>query len=325
MIFLKMITHESIRPFTVLFGAIVVLGLVDRGNGNFLSVATAFSVLQLFSTLGLVSLALSLSLIVRGFDLSVAGMLSLAGCVAVLTGAEHPWLGLGAGLVLGLVAGILQGLIITQLKIPPLGVTLGGLLTFQGLSYALTEGQTIAYPHYNLALVLTKPIGGFLSYRSIITLGVFLLIFLVMSYTRVGRDVMATGSDQHASRIAGVHTDRILIGVFATAGLLTALAGVLLSYSLAAASPVALSDVLVPAAAAAIIGGVSLGGGKGNPLGVAAGVLTLCILRSGLNAVGTSPFVHEIVTGAVLLLVAILDAPSLPRRLISWRLRARRI
>ena len=322
MSFFKSITRESFRPFAVLSGAIVILGLVDRGSGNFLSVATAFSVLQLFSTLGLVSLALGLSLVVRGFDLSVAGMLSLAGCVAVLTGANHPWLGLAAGLALGLAGGALQGLVMTRLRIPPLGVTLGGLLTFQGLSYVLTEGQTIAYPNYDLALILTEPIMGFLSYRSLITLGVFLIVALVMSNTRLGRDVVATGSDPEASRIAGVHTDRILIGVFALSGFLTALAGVLLSYSLAAASPIALSDVLVPAAAAAILGGVSLGGGKGKPLGIAAGVLTLCILRSGLNAIGASPFVHEIATGGILLVVAILDAPDLARRLTSWHLRA---
>ncbi len=320
--FWKAITRESIRPFTILLGAVVILGLMDGGSGDFLSVATAFSVLQLFSTLGLISLALGLSMLVRGFDLSVAGMLSLAGCVAVLTGAEHPWLGLVAGLALGLAAGALQGLVMTRLGIPPLGVTLGGLLTFQGLSYVLTEGQSIAYPNYDLALILTEPIMGFLSYRSLITLGMFLVVALVMSYTRIGRDVMATGSDQRASRVAGVHTDRILIGVFTLSGCLTALAGVLLSYSLAAASPVALSDVLVPAAAAAIIGGVSLGGGKGKPLGIAAGVLTLCILRSGLNAIGASPFVHEISTGGVLLVVAILDAPGLARRLTSWSLRA---
>jgi ribose/xylose/arabinose/galactoside ABC-type transport system permease subunit len=319
---LRTVTHESIRPFAVLAGAVLILALVDRGSGNFLSLATAFSVLQLFSTLGLVSLALGLSLVVRGFDLSVAGMLSLAGCVAVLTGADHPWLGLAAALLLGLAAGTLQGLLMTRLRIPPLGVTLGGLLTFQGLSHVLTEGQTIAYPRYDLALALTRPIGGFLSYRSLITLGVFVALALVMSYTRISRDVMATGSDQRASRIAGVHTERILIGVFALSGSLTALAGVLLSYSLAAASPVALSDVLVPAAAAAIIGGVSLGGGRGKPVGIAAGVLTLCILRSGLNAIGASPYVHEFATGSILLVVAILDAPSLARRLTSWRLRA---
>ena len=121
-----------------------------------------------------------------------------------------------------------------------------------------------------------------------------------MTYTHIGRDVIATGSDRRASRIAGLNTDRVIIGVFAASGASAALAGVLLSYSLGAASPIALADVLAPAAAAAIVGGVSVVGGRGSPMGIAAGVLTLCILRSGLSAIGVEPHVHDLVTGVIL-------------------------
>jgi ribose transport system permease protein len=132
--------------------------------------------------------------------------------------------------------------------------------------------------------------------------------------------VIATGSDRRASRIAGLNTDRVIIGVFAASGACAALAGVLLSYGLGAASPVALADVLAPAAAAAIVGGVSVAGGRGSPTGIAAGVLTLCILRSGLSAIGVEPHVHDLVTGGILAVIAILDAPDLGRRIIAWRL-----
>jgi ribose/xylose/arabinose/galactoside ABC-type transport system permease subunit len=93
----------------------------------------------------------------------------------------------------------------------------------------------------------------------------------------------------------------------------------LLSYSLAAASGEALTDALVPATAAAIIGGVSLMGGKGTPIGMIGGVLVLCLLRAGLNAVGTPPAVQDIVTGGVLFLVAIADAVDLDPRLFAIR------
>ena len=82
----------------------------------------------------------------------------------------------------------------------------------------------------------------------------------------------------------------------------------------------ALADVLATAAAAAIVGGVSVVGGRGGPMGIAAGVLTLCILRSGLGAIGVEPHVHELVTGFILIAIAFLDAPDLFRRLASWRL-----
>jgi ribose/xylose/arabinose/galactoside ABC-type transport system permease subunit len=194
------------------------------------------------------------------------------------------------------------------------------LLTLQGMTYVLTENKTIGYPNISVALELNAPIANLISVRSAACLAVFVLAALVMTYTHIGRDVIATGSDRRAARIAGLNTDRVVIGVFAASGMSAALAGVLLSYSLGAASPVALADVLAPAAAAAIVGGVSVVGGRGSPMGIAAGVLTLCILRSGLSAIGVEPHVHDLVTGCILIAIAFLDAPELVRRAVSWRL-----
>jgi ribose/xylose/arabinose/galactoside ABC-type transport system permease subunit len=309
-----------LRPFTLLGGVIAVLALMDRGSGYFFSLATAFSVTQLFATLGLVALGLGLSMLVREFDLSVSGMLSLAGCIAVMTGARNPWIGLLLAVGGGVAAGGLQGLIMTRLRLNSVGVTLGGLLTLQGITYVLTGNRSLSYPNMQVALDLNAPVLGLLSVRSAVTLAVFLIAAAIMTYTHIGRDVIATGSDRRASIIAGLKTDRIVVGVFAASGACSALAGVLLSYSLGAASPVALSDVLAPAAAAAIIGGASLAGGRGRPLGIAAGVLILCALRSGLNAVGVSPHIHDIITGSILLVIAVVDAPDLARRIAAWHL-----
>ena len=316
----KFLIAPAARPFTIMAGAVVVLGLIDRGSGYFFSLGTLFSVMQLFASLGLVALGLGLSMMVREFDLSVAGIFSLAGCIAVITGGANPWLGALLGIAAGVFSGLIQGLIMTRLKLSSVGVTLGGLLTLQGLAYVLSGNQTLSYPNMSVALGLNAPFVQLFSVRSAVALAVFLLAALVMRYTYVGRDVIATGSDRRASRVAGLNTDRILIGVFAASGASSALAGVLLSYSLGAASPVGLSDVLAPAAAAAIVGGVSVVGGRGSPAGIAAGVLTLCVLRSGLSAIGVPPYVHDLVTGGILLFIAVLDAPELARHITAWRL-----
>jgi len=301
-------------------GAILVMALIDRGTGYFFSPGTIFSVMQLFATLGLVALGLGLSMLVREFDLSVAGMVGLAGAIAVMTGVTNPWLGVFLGVGAGVASGVLQGIIMIWLGLSSVGVTLGGLLTLQGLTYVLTDNRTIGYPNIAVALKLNAPIADLVSVRSVAALAVFVLAALVMTCTHIGRDVIATGSDRRASRIAGLNTDRIVIGVFAASGACAALAGVLLSYSLGAASPVALADVLAPAAAAAIVGGVSVVGGRGSPMGIAAGVLTLCVLRSGLSAIGVEPHVHDLVTGIILVVIAVLDAPDLARRMTAWRL-----
>ena len=224
-------------------------------------------------------------------------------------------------MLVGAISGVAQGAIMVALRLSSVGVTLGGLLIVSGIAYVLTDNTTIGYPRMDIAMLVNEPVLGIFSLRNTVAIALFLVATFLFFLTRIGRDVTAVGSDPRAALVAGVGVDRILIGLFAISGMLTALAGALLSYSLAAASPVALVDALVPATAAAIIGGVSLSGGRGTPVGIAGGVLVLAVLRSGLTAIGVPPFVHDIVTGGVLLAVALLDAPELQRRLFAWRRR----
>jgi ribose/xylose/arabinose/galactoside ABC-type transport system permease subunit len=250
----------------------------------------------------------------REFDISVVGMFSMAGCIAVLTG-HNPWIGLACATGIGLAAGLVQGLIIVRLRLGSIGVTLGGLLVFAGVAYVVSENRTIAYDNIQVALAMGNRIAGIFSIRSLTAIVIFLAAALVIGMTRIGRDVIATGNDRHAAMTAGVNVDTLIVGIFGFSGMMAALSGALLSFSLASASPSGLSDVIVPAAAAAILGGVSLAGGTGRPLGIAAGVLTLGVIHAGLNAIGVPPYVDEVTMGAILLLVAIADGTYLLRRL----------
>lgn len=315
--------NPSFRPYVILIVLIAALTIADSGHGRFFNVATAFSILQQFGTIGPVALGLGLAMVAREFDLSVGGMMSLAGCLAVILGTTHPVLGAGAALLAGVVGGTIQGLIMVRLAISSVGVTLGGLLTLGGITYVLTGNRTIGYPRLDIAMLVNAPIADVFSVRNLVAIAAFVLAAAAFARTRLGRDLVATGSDRRAARVAGVPVDAMIIGTFAISGLLSALSGALLSYSLAAASPVALVDALIPATAAAIIGGVSLTGGKGSPIGIAGGVLVLSVLRSGLTAIGQPPFAVQIVSGAVLLAVALIDAPELHQHLFAWKRRLR--
>ena len=308
--FLHLAGAPNVRPFTILAVTFAAIALADLGFGTLLHSATIFSVTQLFATLGLAALGLGLTMIVDEFDLSIPGSFTVAGAVAVLTGAEYPWLGLACGVASGFAAGAIQGALIVSLGVRAVGLTLGGFLTLIGITYVLTGGSTIAYPNHAVSSWLHQPtFFGLISNRGLVVLAIFLVAAAIMFFTRLGRDIIATGSNRAGAPVAGVNTSAIIIGVFSAAGALAALGGVLLSYSLQAASATQLSDTLVAAASAAILGGVSLSGGKGRALGIAAGVLTICLLRSGLSAIGAKPYTLEIVTGTLLLVVAIFDAP----------------
>jgi ribose/xylose/arabinose/galactoside ABC-type transport system permease subunit len=309
--------QSKFRPYLILAAVIALLTIVDAGSGRFLSAATAYSTLQSLSTFSLVALGLGLTMLIGEFDLSVAGVFGLAGCVAVLTGSASAWLGLAAALAVGIAFGLVQGLIITGLELGSVAVTLGGLLTASGSAYVITHNQTISSDDLDLAMMLNDRIAFLFSLRSLVALCVFAICAVVFATTRLGRDLVAIGSDRRAAIIAGVSVRRLVVGAFAFSGLMAATGGALLSYGLASASPSGLSDVLVPAAAAAILGGVSLAGGTGTPLGILAGVLTLTVLRTGLNALAAPPFAHDLATGCILVLVAASDAPYFARRL-SW-------
>jgi ribose/xylose/arabinose/galactoside ABC-type transport system permease subunit len=308
-----------VRPFAVLAACIVLLALADGSAGRFLSAATAYSALQTFATISLVTLGLGLTMMIREFDLSVVGVYGMAGCIAVLTGTHDPWLGLGLALAIGLIAGAAQGFIIVRLHLSSVGVTLGGLLICVGIAFVLTESRSLPYENLPVALLLNERFAEVFSIRSIVAIAIFAALAAIFAWTRLGRDIIAIGSDRRAAQTTGVDVDGLIVGVFAFSGLCAALSGVLLSYSLASASPAGLSDVIAPAAAGAILGGVSLGGGTGRPLGIAAGALSLAVLRAGLNAVGAPPFVNDVTMGAVLLVVAFLDGPYLARRLTAAR------
>jgi ribose/xylose/arabinose/galactoside ABC-type transport system permease subunit len=311
------------RPILVFLAVLAGLVVVGGGEGNILTAATAFSSLQYFSTFGLVALGLALTMLIGEFDISVGGLFGLGGCVAVLAGNTDPWIGLAAALATGLVFGVAQGLIITGFRLDSVAVTLGGLLTANGLAYVLTLNKTITFDNIDLALALNEPIAAILSPRSIVTVAFFVVATFIFGTTRIGRDLIATGSDRKAAMISGVRVDRLLVASFALSAALSALGGARLIYGLASASPAGLTDVLVPAIAAAILGGVSLSGGVGGPFGLAIGILTISLLRSGLNALGVPPFVNDVVSGAILLAVAIVDAPYLSRRLRFLAFRSR--
>ena len=311
----RLLRHSPIlRPFIILIGCVVLFAAVDGSQFRFLSLGTLRSTLQSFATLAPIALGLGLAMLAREFDLSIAGLFGLAGCVAVLTGVDYPLLGLLAAVAVGLAVGVIQGVIIVRLQLGSVAVTLGGLLICTGIALVISNNQVIGYANTDMALMLGDYLFGLFTWRSIVAIAIIAVVSVLFALTRIGRDIVAIGSNREAAVTTGVPVSAILIGVFGFSGALTALSGGLVSFSLASASPTGLSDVLVPAAAAAILGGVSLSGGTGRPLSIALGVLVLSVLRAGVNAIGAPPFVNDLAIGTILLAVAIADGPELMRR-----------
>jgi ribose transport system permease protein len=302
----------ELAPYAVLAGMILVLVLVPVFSHYTVRTANVYDIFQNFASYGLVALALGVTIIAGEFDLSVSSVYLLGGMVAVLTGASSPLLGILAALGAAILVGVVQGGLIAGFRLNSMPVSLGGYLVVLGITYILGNGKSVTYDNYTVGLRLDQPVLQIFSIRSLIALGIFVVAAVVLRYVRLGRDLRAIGGDRRSARVAGVSVDRLLIGVFVFSALGAALPGALLSYSLATASPTNIGfDVLTFSATAALIGGVSLSGGKGSPVGIAAGVLSLSVLQEILAIVNAADFVSSLITGALLIVVTIVWAPDL--------------
>lgn len=304
---------HQLRPFAILLVASAVFALLPSMSSGKVSTANVYDVLENFSSLGLVSLALGLTIIAGEFDLSVSSTYLLGGMVAVLTGVQSPFVGVACALACGLGAGLVQGGAIARLRINSIPVTLAGFIAFVGVVFVISHSNSVSYANQSVGHRLDAPLLGIFSIRILVTIGVFALAAIIFAFTWLGRDIRAVGSDRKASRTAGVRVERLLLGVFITSALLTSLGGSLVSYSLAFSAPDLTVAPLIFAATATLLGGVSLSGGRGSPFGIAAGVLTLSLLNEGLAVVSAPPFASELVTGGLLAAVALSDAPDLRR------------
>lgn len=299
--------------------AFVVLPLV---SGRGLRIFDVYNGFQGAAQFGFIALALGLTMIAGEFDLSVTGVHVLGGVLAVSFGAENAAVGMLVGVGAGLAIGLLQGLLIAVTRTPSLAVTLGTLIATLGLASTLTGGLSLTYTNTAVTLAIDETLLGFLSPRSMILLGVFLLAAGILTATRVGRELRSIGSDRRAARVAGVPVPRLVVGVFGASGALAALGGVLLAYSYSSANPDPGPQLLILGIVAALLGGLSLSGGRGHPLGILLGVIAVAFVGQLTIMLGLPSFVTQLTFAAFLVVIAVVDAPGLHdavTRLRSWK------
>jgi ribose transport system permease protein len=308
----RRVDATGLAPYAILALMVAALALVPVLTEYTVRTANVYDIFQNFASYGLVALALGITIIAGEFDLSVSSMYLLGGMVAVLTGDGSPTVGILVALGTAVIVGVAQGGLIAGFRLNSMPVTLGGYLVVLGTTYILGHGKSVIYEDYNVGLRLDKPILQNFSIRSLIAIGIFAVTIVALRYLRVGRDIRAIGGDRRAARVAGVSVDRLLVGVFVMSALGAALAGALLSYSLATASPTNIGvDVLTFSATAALLGGVRLSGGKGGAIGIAAGVLSLSVLQEILAILRSPDYVSSLITGGLLVAVTIVWAPEL--------------
>ncbi|NKK97430.1 ABC transporter permease [Rhizobium leguminosarum bv. viciae] len=280
-------------------------------NNAFLSYDNFYGVVQQASELGVLTMGLTLVLIAGKFDLSLESTFGLAPMVGVyclleaggsgLNLANSPLLALLVIFAVGAIIGAFNGLLVIYLRFNAFIATLATLILLRGISLGLTRGETLS----DLPVLLTFPgdstfLGVPVSFLLALTLLAVLTVFL--SRHRVGRMLYAVGGNQQAARVAGIPVERVLMGVFIVAGILAALAGLLQAGRIASIPSSLGQNLIFNAFAAAVLGGVSLNGGRGTIAGACGGVLLLVLIQDVLVLSQVPAYWINATTGGIILI-----------------------
>jgi ribose/xylose/arabinose/galactoside ABC-type transport system permease subunit len=285
---------------------------------SFLKVQNLINILSYSAVLGIMVIAQSFTLITGNFDLSMEGTLGLAGLLGIwlIAAKGEPyygsgwlfptWLAIIVLLLVGLAIGWINGFLITRLKVNNFVVTLAMLIALRGAMMVLTNGSTAYSVDKWYNLIGGGKIGP-VNFPIIIMLALFVIAFFVLKYTKFGRELFSVGANRNAAHASGVNPDHRIRQVYLISGLLAAFAGFVLSSRLTNAMATMGRGTVFEVFAAAVIGGVSLQGGRGSMLGAFGGVLLLATINSGLNLMSVSVYWVEAIRGFLILIAMLID------------------
>ena len=296
------------RQFGTLIGLVALCIVLWILTPYFLTVSNLLNVAEQTSINAIVAVGMTYVIVSGGIDLSVGSIVALSGVVLGLAlKADQPLtLALAAALGVGFASGVGNGALVSAGGLPPFIVTLGTMSIARGAALLVTEGRPISGfgPAFRS---LATGRAGFVPAPVIVMALVYAAGHFVLTRTTFGRYVYAIGGNEEATRLSGVSIRLHKTMIYGVSGLTSAIAAVILTARLNSAQPIAGMMYELDAIAATVIGGTSLMGGEGTLGGTLVGALIMGVLRNGLNLLGVSSFLQQIVIGTVIVVAVLLD------------------
>ena len=308
-------SSPAVVPLVVLILSTVIFGVIV--GSRFYSAFTLTLILQQVAITGIVGVAETLVVLTAGIDLSVGAIMVLSsvvmGQVALHYAVPGP-LAVLIGFVVGGAAGLINGALVAKVNLPPFIVTLGTWSVFGAANFIYSANETIRSQDVTATAPILQFFGNnFRVGGAVFTYGVLLMVVLaalfwyVLNHTAWGRHVYAVGDDPEAALLSGIRVDRMLMSVYAVAGLICALAGWALIGRIGAVSPQAGQLENINAITAVVNGGTSLFGGRGSILGTLFGALIVGVFSLGLRLWGTDPQWTQLTVGALIIIAVAID------------------
>nr|WP_279433166.1 ABC transporter permease [Sodalis ligni] len=291
--------HPAVFP---LLGFIVLFVLMVFLSDSFLTFNNLTNVARQVSINAIIAVGMTCAILTGGIDLSVGSVMALSGTVAaglMITGIPMP-LALFAGLAIGGLFGAINGACVAYARMPPIIVTLASMSVARGLALIYTGGYPVSGLPDPFAFFGRGEVMG-IQVPILIMAGIYIIAYAMLNHMSFGRYVYAIGGNEEAARLSGIRITRYKLLVYIISGITAALAGLVLTSRLMSGQPNAGEGFELDAIAAVVLGGTAITGGKGAIIGTLVGAMMLGILNNGLNLMGVSPYVQNVIKGGIIL------------------------
>ncbi|TAL71540.1 MAG: ABC transporter permease [Burkholderiaceae bacterium] len=313
------ITKPSWLPPVATLGPLIALLLAviffATQSDRFLSVQNFSLILQQVMVVGLIAIGQTLIILTAGIDLACGAVMALGGIVMTKLAVDsgmNAYLAIACGLLVCMAFGLINGLLVTRIRLPSFIVTLGTLNIAFAFTQLYSGAQTITgLPPAMTFFGNTFRLGNAeINYGSLLMLALYLFMWWGLRETQPGRHVYAVGNNPEATRLTGIATDRVLLGVYVTAGLFYGIASLLSVARTGVGDPNAGQTENLSAITAVVLGGTSLFGGRGMILGSLLGALIVGVFRNGLTLMGVASVYQVLITGILVILAVTTDQLS---------------
>lgn len=299
--------------FYPLIGFILVFIAMAVINDNFLTGSNLTNLARQTSIIAIIAVGMSLAILTGGIDLSVGPVMALSGTVmaGLMVAGVPPSLAILLGLLVGAAFGAFNGAFIAFAGMPPIIVTLATMGIARGLALIYTGGYPIAGLPAEFAFFGRGSLVG-IETPILIMITVYALGFVLLHHTATGRYLYAIGGNEEAVRLSGIRVSRYKLLVYTLSGTTAAIAGLILTSRLMSGQPNAGIGFELDAIAAVVLGGAAIAGGRGMILGTLIGALLLGVLNNGLNLMGVSPYLQNVIKGLIILLAIYISRKRTP-------------
>lgn len=307
----KKINIRSLREL-LLVGVVIVLCVVwTILNPQFMSFDNISNILRQGSYIAIAAVGMTLVIIIGEIDLSAGSLVCASGLIGayVCKSTDSVLLAAAAAILVGTFVGLINGVLCAVGKLPGFIASLASMTVLRGLAYIVTKGNSIVWGNENFTKIGT---GYLVGIPIPVIIMAFVIVFGVVltTKTRFGRYIYAVGGNMESSRWSGIAVEKVKIIVYIIMGILTSLAGLIITTRLGSGQPSAGLNFEMDCITAAVVGGTNMSGGRGKIAGTIVGVLLLTVLTNGMTLVGMNTYWQQVLKGVIIVVSVLADTKS---------------